>query len=41
MDNVIEGGKYRDVDVKIIDAKHSSPYPILQKLINAIKLRKQ
>lgn len=32
MDNIMEGVKYRDINVKIIDAKHSSPSPHIAKI---------
>ena len=32
MENIMEGGKYRDVDVKITGAKHSPPTPYIAKI---------
>jgi Fic family protein len=32
MENIMEGGKYRDTDVKITGAKHSPPHPFIAKI---------
>ena len=32
MENIMEGGKYRDVDVRITGAKHSPPSPYIAKI---------
>ncbi|MBZ9570246.1 Fic family protein [Methanobrevibacter sp. TMH8] len=32
MENIMEGGEYRDIDVRITGAKHSPPSPIIAKI---------